>query len=1269
MSVFNFPRIHFNGVMRVNVGTGNNDDYSSSDPGSSNNYLFRESPCPHLSGSACPHLRTFDSKKVELNSCLEEKFSSPLDLIEWMKKNQDEFKHQSPSNSGNYVDASVTPAYWNYFGSMSMWSDNVRITGLTFSPGNYVSVGQTTSSDFARRLLGDSKKYGSFSYFRWPHPPNDGIIPGDNKELGDVKTTAVMTDVKSEGSSPGSQIFADNLLLRDADGKPIFYRKLTDGSYTGSGSKPTKASATRLDAGGNAYECFYAGVYEKDGSQSMVINPGGAAVFQCVMPFSDDFVGDPAYMSFLSDNIDSRLGQPKGILVRYTMSAGIHPLNNSEEWAALYAQDAKTSFFNMLNERQCPVAGTIAPWYGEEQDPAMPDYDSITVGREISMAPMLAQKTVGWTDAPLGGHLPQSLSPIICRLQDYQSSASPTAQHVFSIDVSKALTSYFTQVGGKLSLYVGKNAADPSPVLICDDLPYGNPANDHYIDVSTGKISADPSTTVFDTPLRGMVDVILEDPLYAVLSNANPEYPNGGTLIVKTDSSDFFTMVPQKTGPPTFSPTSILFSEAPYGIVNNKRTLYTEQVITSGQSTTVSTFRYNGDDLTESVFQIIHRGKVLTELPDPSVQKFYMLSCATIPLPDAYKNTVTKSLITCMDELRVVADVREPGSFRFAVVTEEQAMGISTFQDLNNSPMVVAQVRVLPNEDYSNYFVDPSAAEPVGNENLTFEVIYDHVFKPYHVLYPAMDQVRSLYDPEQWGGVDSARRLLGRLETKTFGDSSYMPRTRDLSASRRQLIQAWCRKTINAAQQATLLLLLVLGLSSCRTEKGDNNVTPEEMISVGTTASNSDSQSVPYTLSVEPVAKLTTGFQSYTFATYDDFWVVLGGRTNGFHGTEGQDATFPSAQSNDSIYVIDSRTLDSPEVKIYSSILPERFRASLSSTNMGFEQTEGYLYTIGGYGSSCTGQDGTDSCYQTFPYLTRISLGELVRSVVQKDPIDELIFHQIENENFRVTGGEMHMINDTFYVVFGQNYPGMYKPGLTGEYTEKIRTFKIVATDSGFEITDQNEISAPDGSSGANSEFHRRDLNVVPAARGNGRIGLDVYGGVFNASDLAFTHPITINGLTAEVKETELKVGLYECGQVLLYDRTANKMYTSLLGGIGGYQYRNDSLITDPEQPLPFTRTISTITHDNVSGIITEYIQPFKQSLPSWIGANAVFIPASNISTLSGFPEIIDFNTLSGDGPIVIGHMIGGIHANGPQTAGPVGSYADNNVYAVTLRR
>ena len=104
-------------------------------------------------------------------------------------------------------------------------------------------------------------------------------------------------------------------------------------------------------------------------------------------------------------------------------------------------------------------------------------------------------------------------------------------------------------------------------------------------------------------------------------------------------------------------------------------------------------------------------------------------------------------------------------------------------------------MRILPNdEDFSQYYVDPTAPEPVGNSSLTFDVVYAKVLRTYYLLYPAMNKRIKLNDVTKV--APRANDILNVTDPSLWMSVHYMPRTRDMSQSRRTLLQAWCRKVI-----------------------------------------------------------------------------------------------------------------------------------------------------------------------------------------------------------------------------------------------------------------------------------------------------------------------------------------------------------------------------------------------------------------------------------------------------------------------------------------
>lgn len=148
---------------------------------------------------------------------------------------------------------------------------------------------------------------------------------------------------------------------------------------------------------------------------------------------------------------------------------------------------------------------------------------------------------------------------------------------------------------------------------------------------------------------------------------------------------------------------------------------------------------------------------------------------------------------------RIVVDSSQPGNFLFTFsidAAEAPPTSYSTFMNppyITNNPAI--SLRILPNDvDFSQYYVDPHTAEPVGNDALTFEVVYRYVLRTYYLLYPSMNQVIPLNSEAAVTKYASA--IMDRTEQSIWMTSGYMPRTRDMSRSRRTLLRAWCRKVL-----------------------------------------------------------------------------------------------------------------------------------------------------------------------------------------------------------------------------------------------------------------------------------------------------------------------------------------------------------------------------------------------------------------------------------------------------------------------------------------
>ena len=399
--------------------------------------------------------------------------------------------------------------------------------------------------------------------------------------------------------------------------------------------------------------------------------------------------------------------------------------------------------------------------------------------------------------------------------------------------------------------------------------------------------------------------------------------------------------------------------------------------------------------------------------------------------------------------------------------------------------------------------------------------------------------------------------------------------------------------------------------------------------------------------------------QSFAFATYGDYWLALGGRTVGFHETENTDpnATFPAKYNNKRIWVINK---DSS--KTWSVALPSQYMDFLSSTNTQHYQEGNILYVCGGYGQN------SDGDYVTYSNLAAIKVNELVNAILSSDTSNVAQYLTvIENDKMKVTGGELLKMGGYYYLAVGQDFEGIYTAAKTGAYTNEVRKFTI--SFDGTTLTADFIEAYSDGLPNETTQYHRRDLNVLPVIRWDKSPGITIFGGVFTQIyNGPFLWPIKIyetkSGTVTEVDSSfKQTMCQYSCANISMYDDVLNNMYSTFLGGISYYAYDvTDSLKPDPG--MPFIKSVYTIRRDN-KGNYSEYVQPNDQSLPGYLGAEAKFIPQHDL-IMEGTDEIIDFNKLPKSGGL-IGYFYGGILSQKAQSSMLYPTVASGTIYEVHL--
>lgn len=424
--------------------------------------------------------------------------------------------------------------------------------------------------------------------------------------------------------------------------------------------------------------------------------------------------------------------------------------------------------------------------------------------------------------------------------------------------------------------------------------------------------------------------------------------------------------------------------------------------------------------------------------------------------------------------------------------------------------------------------------------------------------------------------------------------------------------------------------------------------------------------SIPYVVELrESDLQIDRPFvHSAALAVRGDKWLIIGGRVDGFHGrTEAQHA-FPTTRANDSLWVVDAAGGASWGVP-----LPSAYAATFSATNAQYLQDGNALYVVGGFAAASPSDPQFNTTLDTF---TAIEVDAMIEAVMSGSDPSGSVLYSLSDTLFKVTGGGLVQLGDSFYLVMGQSYDTVYSPGVNGRYTLQIRQF---STD-GSSVTLEGVYTDERYPADSVSRFRRRDLNVVPAIRA-GREAVTIYGGAFTVpDDDGWTQPVYIDldgsGATQVRVDTtfDQTTNQYDAAQVLVYDASAGVTYTSLLGGIGAYQYdasSNAMVYGDNGAKLPFVDVITTIA-DAGGRSTAEFIQsPLTGApvMPGLLGTNAYFIP--DYSLLYG-PGILDYDSLA-DSATYVGKFFGGIRATAPTSSSMNPTSVNRTIYDVYLRK
>jgi hypothetical protein len=433
---------------------------------------------------------------------------------------------------------------------------------------------------------------------------------------------------------------------------------------------------------------------------------------------------------------------------------------------------------------------------------------------------------------------------------------------------------------------------------------------------------------------------------------------------------------------------------------------------------------------------------------------------------------------------------------------------------------------------------------------------------------------------------------------------------------------------------------------------------------------SAEAAEVPFRLELAPPAwskdSALPQLQAYACATGSDGrWLLMCGRTAGLHGFAGTSGTAPLngnfayAAMNPYAYVVDPTTGKVTQ-RLLQELVPTDLASTLMVTNPQFTQAGKNLIVCGGYGYTAN-QKGM----LTQPLATVIDVDATIAAIVNGTTAGKSIRQTKTNALFQVAGGELLQKNDTFYLVFGQNFGGFYTPDTNGDYTFETRWFQLDTSTDPVDVKASGRAGGP-----GTSEFRRRDLNVVPALRSDGTWGISVYGGVFTKANGVWQQPVYIDPTPNGVKMTldtsgfQQKMNQYAAASLVACDSKDKSMYTVIFGGIGLVSYNPSLKKFFSDSEIPFVDQVSCVRRDN-SGASAEFLLMTSDSqpltYPNLQGPEAKLLPA--LKSRDFYKEgILDLRKVQDRS--LVGYIFGGIATTKPNRGKTT---ATNTVFEVYL--
>ncbi len=401
------------------------------------------------------------------------------------------------------------------------------------------------------------------------------------------------------------------------------------------------------------------------------------------------------------------------------------------------------------NPAQCTTVGSISPWYEDDLISAVSGRNLIAIGTN----PIFTNKGTG-SDIPI------QLIPVIASHKKLSESLS-----IFSVDMGNSWPEMMTPGFVINKVQPAKRGEATFETLDLGSLSFrtGPDSSSEF-----ASIDVDPTNNPLKKVFRQgcLFDFILTDSTQ--IDTIQNEYIY--VYLVVGDSE------------------KLVLKESTYMILTDTKGLYGEE----GDNPDDGFMSFNMEK-EPCRLRIFNKGIPVLEPIEIYVAEYIVPEAANDPLsgPD----TISTQRIADNGIVSLVSNsmqLKNTAVYYFVYKGQYPNDVIPPFTDPNYTIMDTGSfvcLRVYPNKNYDKY-LDPTHPEYTPP---TYEVVYEEIFKLYDVVYPIMAEVHP-FKKEVWENGIMAGLVQQRTDPTLWENILYMPRSRELSRSQRELILAWAKQ-------------------------------------------------------------------------------------------------------------------------------------------------------------------------------------------------------------------------------------------------------------------------------------------------------------------------------------------------------------------------------------------------------------------------------------------------------------------------------------------